>query len=180
MSRVGQNPIPVPENVQVNIDKRSVSVSGPKGELFQSIPASISVREEEEGLVVSRSGNGYRARSLHGLTRSLIANMVVGVTDGFSKTLVIRGTGYRAALSGNNLVLTVGYSHLVEFPIPDNIEIETPSQTRIVVKGADKQRVGQVAAEIRKVRPPEPYHGYGIRYEGEYVRMKEGKSAAGV
>lgn len=177
MSRVGSKPIDVPDKVQVTIDNGVVAVSGPKGELNQDIPRELSVTMDDAQIMVERSGDDRRSKSLHGLIRTLIANMVEGVTEGFSKALIIEGTGYRASLSGRKLILTVGYSHPVEIVPPDTIELETPSQRRIIVRGPDKQLVGQLAAEIRDVRPPEPYHGFGIRYEGERIRRKEGKSA---
>lgn len=178
MSRVGEKPIPVPRGVEIQTSGNLVSVSGPKGKLEKELPQGIEVVEEDGTLAIARRRNDRKTRSLHGLTRTLVANMVHGVSEGFSKALVIHGTGYRAAVSGNSLNLTIGYSHPVEMQIPEGIEIETPSQTRIIVRGADNQQVGQVAADIRQVRPPEPYHGFGIRYDGERVRTKEGKSAA--
>ncbi len=178
MSRVGIQPIDVPEGVDVSLEKDVVRVSGPRGELHQRVPPELTVSRDDGRIVVKRGGDDRRSRSLHGLTRSLIANMVTGVTEGFSKSLVIEGTGYRASLSGTRLVLSVGYSHPVEIAAPDAIEIEVPNQKRIIVRGPDKQLVGQVAAEIRDVRRPEPYHGFGIRYEGERIRRKEGKTAA--
>lgn len=177
MSRVGNRPIDVPDGVQVTIESDVVTVSGPKGELNQDVPREISLTLADGQVVVERSGDARRSRSLHGLIRTLIANMIEGVTEGFSKSLIIEGTGYRASLSGRKLILTVGYSHPVEIVPPESIELETPSQRRIIVRGPDKQLVGQLAAEIRDVRPPEPYHGFGIRYEGERIRRKEGKSA---
>ncbi len=177
MSRLGSMPIEIPQGVSVAIDGKTVQVSGEKGELSHDIPRGISVDQEDSQLVVARSGDDKKSRSMHGLTRSLLQNMVEGVSEGFSKVLIVEGTGYRAAMSGNKLQLTVGYSHPVEISPPDGIDIETPSRTRIIVSGIDKQLVGQVAAKIREVRPPEPYHGHGIRYEGEHIRRKEGKSA---
>ncbi|MFP4199893.1 MAG: 50S ribosomal protein L6 [Clostridia bacterium] len=178
MSRVGEKPIDIPDGVKVGLSGSSVSVSGLKGDLNMEVPQGIGVTENDGVVLVERKRNDRKTRSLHGLIRTLVANMIHGVSQGFSKALVIHGTGYRAAVSGNSLNLTMGYSHPVTIEVPEGIEIETPSATRIVVRGADKQLVGQVAADIRSVRPPEPYHGFGIRYDGERVRMKEGKSAA--
>ncbi len=178
MSRVGEKPIPVPAGVKVDVSGNSVSVAGPKGDLKMDLPYGIGVLEEDGVLLVERVRQDRKTRSLHGLMRTLVANMVHGVSEGFTKALVIHGTGYRAAASGSSLNLTIGYSHPVQMEIPAGIEVETPSPTRIIVRGADKQLVGQVAANIRSVRSPEPYHGFGIRYDGERVRMKEGKSAA--
>jgi len=181
MSRVGKKPIPLPEGVQVQLEGNLVCVKGPKGELSQEIHQDMTVELADQSggreLQVTRPSDNRRHRSLHGLTRTLVANMVEGVTKGFEKVLVIHGTGYRAALSGANLVLSVGYSHPVEISPPKGITVEVPAPTRIVVKGIDKQLVGQTAAHIRAVKEPEPYHGYGIRYEGEHVRRKEGKTA---
>ncbi|MFO7941700.1 MAG: 50S ribosomal protein L6 [Bacillota bacterium] len=178
MSRVGEKPIDMPDGVEIELSGSSVSVSGLKGSLNLLVPQGIGVTEDDGVVLVERKRNDRKTRSLHGLIRTLLANMIHGVSQGFSKALVIHGTGYRAAVSGNSLTLTIGYSHPVVMEIPEGIEIETPSATRMVVRGADKQLVGQVAADIRSVRPPEPYHGFGIRYDGERVRMKEGKSAA--
>ncbi len=178
MSRVGEKPIPVPSGVEVGISNDRVSISGPKGELQQVLPQGVAIREEDGVLTLQRRHNDRKTRALHGLMRTLVANMVHGVSEGFAKALVIHGTGYRAAVSGSTLNITIGFSHPVAMEIPEDLEVETPSPTRIIVRGADKQRVGQLAADIRSIRPPEPYHGFGIRYDGERVRMKEGKSAA--
>ena len=178
MSRIGRKPIPVPDGVEVDVAPGRVSVKGPKGQLEQPISADMSVEREEEGtLTVARPTNRGDHRALHGLTRSLIFNMVEGVTDGFEKRLEIQGVGYRAALSGKTLNLSLGFSHPVAIEAPDGIEFEVPSATEIVVRGIDKQLVGQVAADIRKRRPPEPYKGKGIRYKGENVMRKVGKRA---
>ncbi len=177
MSRIGSKPITVPDAVDVSLEEDSISVSGPKGELARKIPGGITAALEDDHIVVRRDGEDRKAKALHGLTRALLANMVEGVHEGFSKALLIEGTGYRAQMQGKKLVLTVGFSHPVEMEFADTIEIEVPNQRRIVVRGADKQQVGQVAAEIRAVRPPEPYHGHGIRYDGEHIRRKEGKTA---
>jgi large subunit ribosomal protein L6 len=177
MSRIGRTPIPVPSGVEVSIDKSHVVVKGPKGELSRDIVPDISVRKEEGQLVVERPTDAGRHRALHGLTRTLIANMVTGVNEGFSKTLEIVGVGYRAQLKGSDLEIAVGYSHPVTIKPPDGITFEVPMPTRIHVRGIDKQQVGEIAAEIRDVRKPEPYKGKGIRYADEYVRRKAGKAA---
>jgi large subunit ribosomal protein L6 len=177
MSRIGRLPIAVPAGVTVTIDDNNlVTVKGPKGTLSQQINPDISVKLENNEIKVARPSDDKQHRALHGLTRSLINNMVVGVSTGFEKKLEIVGTGYRAQMDGKDLVLNVGYSHPVRFPKMDGIEFETPAPTKITVKGIDKQKVGQVAADIRKTRAPEPYKGKGIRYEGEFVRRKEGKT----
>src|SRR5690349_9471662 len=177
MSRIGKRPIPVPAGVLVSIDPGRVTVSGPKGELRQVVPQRISIAQEEGQIVVTRPTERGEDRALHGLARTLVANMVEGVTNGFEKRLELQGVGYRAALSGSNLELQVGYSHPVRITPRQGIEFEVPAPTQVVVRGIDKQLVGQTAAEIRKVRPPEPYKGKGIRYEGEHVRRKVGKRA---
>jgi large subunit ribosomal protein L6 len=177
MSRIGKQPIDVPAGVTVTIDPGRVTVHGPKGELRQVVPQRIGIEQEEGRIVVTRPTERGPDRSLHGLTRTLVANMVEGVTNGFEKRLEIQGVGYRAALSGTDLELQVGYSHPVKIKPRTGIEFEVPAPTQVIVKGIDKQMVGQTAAEIRKVRPPEPYKGKGIRYEGEYVRRKVGKRA---
>jgi large subunit ribosomal protein L6 len=177
MSRIGKKPIEVPAGVLVAIDPGRVTVSGPRGELRQVVPQRIKIEQEDGSIVVTRPSERGEDRALHGLTRTLIANMVEGVTNGFQKRLEIQGVGYRAALQGTNLELQVGYSHPVRITPRQGIEFEVPTPTQVVVKGIDKQVVGQTAAEIRKVRPPEPYKGKGIRYEGEFVRRKVGKRA---
>jgi large subunit ribosomal protein L6 len=177
VSRIGKAPIPVPAGVIVSVDPGRVTVSGPKGELRQQVPARMAIQQEDGVLTVTRPTERGPDRALHGLTRTLIANMVEGVTNGFEKRLEIQGVGYRAALSGSNLELQVGYSHSVRIVPREGISFEVPIPTQIVVRGIDKQVVGQTAAEIRKVRPPEPYKGKGIRYEGEFVRRKVGKRA---
>jgi large subunit ribosomal protein L6 len=177
MSRIGRQPIEVPAGVTVTIDPGRVTVHGPKGELRQVVPQRMSIQQEDGQIVVTRPTERGPDRSLHGLTRTLVANMVEGVTNGFEKRLEIQGVGYRAALSGTDLELQVGYSHPVKIVPRKGIEFEVPTPTQVVVKGIDKQMVGQTAAEIRKVRPPEPYKGKGIRYEGEFVRRKVGKRA---
>jgi large subunit ribosomal protein L6 len=177
MSRIGRQPITVPAGVTVMIEPESVSVKGPKGELSERVPRDIEVVQDGERLLVSRPTDRGEHRALHGLTRSLVANMVQGVTDGYEKRLEIQGVGYRAQMKGKNIELAVGYSHPVPIEAPNGIEFEVPQPTRIVVKGISKQQVGETAAIIRKQRPPEPYKGKGIRYEGEYVARKVGKRA---
>jgi large subunit ribosomal protein L6 len=177
MSRIGRKPIPVPAGVTVTIEPELVKVNGPKGELSERIHRDITVEQNDTELLVSRPTDRGEHRALHGLTRSLVANMVIGVTDGYTKTLEIQGVGYRAALKGRDLELALGYSHPVSIAAPDGIEFEVPQPTRVIVKGISKQAVGEIAANIRKQRPPEPYKGKGIRYEGEYVARKVGKRA---
>ena len=177
MSRIGKKPIEVPSGVLVSVDPGRVTVSGPKGELRQEVPQRMQIAQEEGTITVTRPTERGEDRALHGLTRSLVANMVEGVTKGFEKRLEIQGVGYRAALKGDDLELQVGYSHNVTIKPRTGITFEVPVPTQVVVKGTDKQQVGQTAAEIRKVRPPEPYKGKGIRYEGEYVARKVGKRA---
>jgi large subunit ribosomal protein L6 len=177
MSRIGRKPIPVPSGVTVSISPEEVRVNGPRGELSERIHRDITVAQEGEELVVTRPTDRGEHRALHGLYRSLVANMVEGVTEGYVKTLEIQGVGYRAALKGKDLELALGYSHAVPIKAPDGIEFEVPQPTRVIVKGISKQLVGEVAANIRKQRPPEPYKGKGIRYEGEYVARKVGKRA---
>jgi large subunit ribosomal protein L6 len=177
MSRIGKQPISVPDGVEITIEPEVVKVKGPKGELEERVSRDIGVAQENGEIVVTRSTNRGEHRALHGLTRSLIANMVEGVTNGYEKRLEIQGVGYRAQLQGSKLVLALGYSHPVELNAPDGIDFEVPQPTRITVRGISKQAVGEVAAIIRKQRPPEPYKGKGIRYEGEYVARKVGKRA---
>jgi large subunit ribosomal protein L6 len=177
MSRIGKSPIALPAGVSVSISPGRVMVNGPLGELSQQVPQRIKVEENDGQLIVTRPTERGDDRALHGLTRSLVANMVEGVTKGFAKTLEIQGVGYRASMRGTDLELNVGYSHPVVKKAPQGITFEVPQPTQVIVKGIDKQKVGQVAAEVRAVRPPEPYKGKGIRYEGEYVRRKVGKRA---
>ena len=177
MSRIGRKPIEIPAGVTVSVDPGRVQVAGPLGTLQQQVPTRMTVAQEEGTVVVTRPTERGEDRALHGLTRTLIANMVEGVTKGFEKRLEIQGVGYRAALRGTDLELQVGYSHPVTIKPRTGISFEVPAPTQIVVKGTDKQQVGQTAAEIRKVRPPEPYKGKGIRYDGEFVRRKVGKRA---
>ncbi len=177
MSRIGKKPIPVPAGVTVTVEPDVVRVAGPRGDLSERKARAIEVRQEGDELLVTRPTDRGEHRALHGLTRSLVANMVQGVTEGFSKTLEIQGVGYRAQLKGKNLELALGYSHPISIPAPEGIEFEVPQPTRVIVKGISKQLVGETAANIRKQRPPEPYKGKGIRYEGEYVARKVGKRA---
>jgi large subunit ribosomal protein L6 len=177
MSRIGRLPIPVPSGVTVSIEPELVRVNGPRGELSERVPRAITIEQDEGELRVTRPTDRGEHRALHGLTRSLVANMVIGVTDGYEKRLEIQGVGYRAQLRGRDLELALGYSHPVSIKAPDGIEFEVPQPTRVVVKGNSKQQVGELAANIRKQRPPEPYKGKGIRYEGEYVARKVGKRA---
>lgn len=177
MSRIGKLPVSIPGGVTITVDEGNVvTVKGPKGSLTQTLSPEMKIEEENGVVHVSRPSDDKKHRALHGLTRSLLHNMVVGTTEGFAKNLEIVGVGYRAQLSGKNLVLNVGYSHPVEITPPEGITFEVPAPTKIFVKGIDKQVVGQVAADIRAVRSPEPYKGKGIRYENEVVRRKEGKT----
>lgn len=177
MSRVGLAPIAIPSGVTVDIGKGTLSVKGPKGELTRSFPEEISVERSDEELRVTRGRETREARALHGLFRSLIANMIEGVTNGYEKRLEIHGVGYRAQKQGSDIELSVGFSHTVKKIAPAGIEFEVPQPTRITVRGIDKELVGQVAAEIRAIKKPEPYKAKGIRYEGEHVRRKGGKAA---
>jgi large subunit ribosomal protein L6 len=179
MSRIGKQPVTIPSGVDVTIDGSRVTVTGPKGTLAQSLHPDMRLSLDDGTLRVERPSDGRLHRSLHGLTRSLIANMVEGVTNGFEKRLEIVGVGYRAAMKGSDLEMALGFSHPVPFRAPEGIEFEVPAPNRIVIRGIDKQQVGEVAADIRKIRKPEPYKGKGIRYEGEYVRKKAGKAAKG-
>lgn len=177
MSRIGLQPISIPDGVEVNIDGTSVHVKGPKGELKQGFRPEISIKEDDGSLLLSRESDEPQVRALHGLTRALLNNMVVGTSEGFEKNLEVHGVGYRAELQGSTLILSVGFSHKVEVHPPDGIQFEVDTRARTIkVTGIDKQLVGQVAADIRLVRKPEPYKGKGIRYKGEYVRRKAGKA----
>lgn len=176
MSRIGKNPVSVPDGVEVGVDGNEVRVKGPRGEVTQILPAEIDVRLEDGEVIVSRPTDQARHKALHGLSRSLVANMVEGVTEGFTKRLEIVGVGYRAEASGRTVRLALGFSHPIEYAVPEGIEVKTPSPTSVEISGADKQMVGQVAAELRAYRPTEPYKGKGIRYEGEQVRRKAGKT----
>ena len=177
MSRIGRKPIPVPAGVEVDIRPGTVSVKGPKGSLEERISPDITVVAEDGVLRVSRPSDRSDHRALHGLTRSLVANMVIGVTDGYERRLEIQGVGYRAALRGSDLEMQLGFSHPVKVAAPDGITFDVPAPTQVVVRGISKQQVGEIAAQIRKWRPPEPYKGKGIRYEGERVQLKVGKRA---
>jgi large subunit ribosomal protein L6 len=177
VSRIGRKPISVPTGVTISVEPDVVRVHGPRGELFERVHRDITVAQDGDVLTVSRPTDRGEHRALHGLTRSLVANMVEGVTNGYAKALEIQGVGYRAQLRGRDLELALGYSHPVSIKAPEGIEFEVPSPTRVVVKGISKQVVGEVAANVRKQRPPEPYKGKGIRYEGEHVARKVGKRA---
>jgi large subunit ribosomal protein L6 len=177
MSRIGKKPIEVPSDVTVSLDGTKVTVKGPKGELSREFHQDMIIKLEDNTVVVERPSDNKLHRSLHGTTRSVISNMIEGVKNGYEKALELIGVGYRATKSGSKLVLNVGYSHPVEITPEQGIEIDVPANTKVIVRGIDKERVGAIAANIRDVRPPEPYKGKGIRYEGEYVRRKEGKSA---
>ncbi len=177
MSRIGKLPVPVPSGVEVSVDGAVVTVKGPKGSLTHTVASPIIVEKGDGVLDVKRPDDERLSRSLHGLTRTLVNNMVIGVTEGYEKRLEIQGVGYRAALKGKNIELTVGFSHSVSIEAPEGIDFEVPQPTRIIVRGISKQAVGEVAANIRKKRPPEPYKGKGVRYQGEYVARKVGKRA---
>ncbi len=176
MSRIGKMPVTVPSGVDVKIDGQSVTVKGSKGELARTFHERVGVEMDDGELRVTRPDDARESKALHGLSRALLSNMVVGVSEGFTKNLEIQGVGYRAALKGKDIELQVGFSHTVTVPAPDGVTFEVPEPTKITVSGIDKELVGQVAANIRKVRPPEPYKGKGIRYAGEYVRRKAGKA----
>ena len=176
MSRIGKKPIEIPAGVTVTINGSEVAVKGPKGELSRTFNSDLTISVEENVLTVTRPSDAKEHRALHGTTRAVISNMVEGVSKGFEKTLELIGVGYRAQKQGNKLVLSVGYSHPVEFDVEQGLEVEVPANTKIIIKGINKERVGALAADVRQVRPPEPYKGKGIRYEGEFVRRKEGKT----
>ncbi len=175
MSRIGKKPVGIPDGVQMTIDGQTVTAKGPKGELSVALVDDVSVAMGEEGVVVQPVGASKRARSMWGMSRTLVDNIVTGVSNGFEKRLEINGVGYRAILQGRTLQLALGYSHDVNFPIPEGIDIQCPKPTEVIVSGIDKQKVGQVAAEIRRFRPPEPYKGKGVKYADEYIFRKEGK-----
>jgi large subunit ribosomal protein L6 len=177
MSRIGAKPIPIPDGVRVVIDGRSVRVQGPKGALSQPVPSGLAVAVRDNQVVVARGGDQRTLRALHGLTRSLLANMVRGVTDGFERRLEIVGIGYRAQMQGKNIQLALGYSHPIVFPLPDGVSAEIDRQTAITLRGADKALLGQTAANLRALRKPDPYKGKGIRYSEEVIRRKVGKKA---
>lgn len=179
MSRIGNKPIAIPAGVDVKIEGSVVTAKGPKGELKNTFNEAMSIVMENNQIVVSRPTDNKEHRSLHGLTRTLIANMIEGVANGYKKELEVNGVGYRAQKQGNNLVMNLGYSHQVIMPEVDGITIEVPNNNSIIISGPDKQKVGQFAAEVREKRPPEPYKGKGIKYVGEYIRRKEGKAAKG-
>lgn len=176
MSRIGKNPVPVPSGVTVTIDGSRITVKGPKGELSRELPASMQLSQENGTIVVSRPSDEPQHKSLHGLTRTLIANMIEGVTKGYSRTLEITGVGYKAEPRPYGLQLALGYSHQIEFKAPPGIKLTTPNPTTVVVEGSSKELVGQVAAEIRSLRKPEPYKGKGVKYQGEQIRRKAGKA----
>lgn len=178
MSRIGKLPIAIPQDVNVIIEGNVVTIKGPKGQMTKEFHKDMAITHEENNIIVRRPSDEKLHRSLHGLTRTLVSNMVEGVTKGFQKTLELVGVGYRAAKQGNKIVLTVGYSHPVEIEPNEGLDIEVPIPTRVIVKGMDKEQVGALAANIRKVREPEPYKGKGIKYEGEYIRRKVGKTGA--
>jgi len=177
MSRIGRRPVPILKGVKVEQANGTLKVKGPKGELALDVHRDLKVVVEEQEVRVERSSDEKKDKALHGLTRALIANMVKGVTDGFSKTLEIVGVGYRADLKGKGITLQLGYSHPINYQAVEGVKLECPNQTTIVISGADKQKVGQTAAEIRSLRPPEPYKGKGIKYQGEHIRRKAGKTA---
>jgi large subunit ribosomal protein L6 len=177
MSRIGKMPVPIPKGIEVKQSKRHLTVKGPKGELALDVHQDMKVVVDEGEIRVERPSDEKQHRALHGLTRSLVANMVQGVSEGFSKTLEIVGVGYRADAKGKGIVLNLGFSHTIDYEPVEGVSLECPNQTTIVVSGADKQKVGQTAAEIRSFRPPEPYKGKGVRYQGERVRRKAGKTA---
>ncbi|MSR36994.1 MAG: 50S ribosomal protein L6 [Gemmatimonadetes bacterium] len=177
MSRIGKKPVNLPKGVDVSVKKQTVRVKGPKGDLTMNIHPALSVKVDAGTVVVERPSDSAQHKALHGLTRTLIANMVGGVTEGYQRALEIVGVGYKAERSGKGIKLSVGFSHTVQYDAPAGVTIETPNPTTVIIKGADKQMVGQVASEIRAVQPPEPYKGKGIRYQGEQVRRKAGKTA---
>ena len=177
MSRIGKKPISLPNGVEVTINGQDVTVKGPKGTLSMTVNSDMAVKVEENTLEVERPSESKTHRTIHGTTRALLNNLVVGVSEGFSKKLVMKGVGYRAQLQGNKLVLQAGYSHPVEMPVPEGLTVEVPKNTEMIISGIDKQLVGEFSANVRAVRPPEPYLGKGIRYVDEYVRRKEGKTA---
>ena len=176
MSRIGKLPVPIPKGVKIAVGKSDVSVEGPKGKLLQEIQPEIVVKIAEEQVIVSRKNDSKRARALHGLYRKLISNMIIGVTDGFSKTLLVNGVGYRVEDKGKSLLFSLGYSNPVEYSLEEGLTATLEGNNKLTLSGIDKQQVGQACAEIRSIRPPEPYKGKGVRYEGEYVRRKIGKA----
>jgi large subunit ribosomal protein L6 len=175
MSRIGKKPVPIPSGVTASVDGQHVAVKGPKGELKHVLVDEVIAKLEDGGIEVAPRDDTQAARAMWGMSRTLVANLVTGVTEGFTKKLEITGVGYRAAVQGSNVQLQLGYSHDILFPIPEGIQVQCPKPTEIVISGIDKQKVGQVAAEIRRFRPPEPYKGKGVRYAGEFILRKEGK-----
>ncbi|MBL6761327.1 MAG: 50S ribosomal protein L6 [PS1 clade bacterium] len=175
MSRIGKRPVAVPEGVEINLNGHNVAAKGPKGELAVKLSDLVEVAQNDDGVTVSSVDKSQSARSHWGLSRSMVQNIVTGVSEGFSRKLELKGVGYRAQMQGKTLKLSLGFSHDIDFPVPEGIDVECPSQTEILVSGIDKQKVGQVASEIRGYRPPEPYKGKGVHYQGEYVFRKEGK-----
>jgi large subunit ribosomal protein L6 len=175
MSRIGKKPVPIPSGVTASVDGQQVAVKGPKGELKHVLVDEVIAKLEDGGIEVAPRDDTQAARAMWGMSRTLVANLVTGVTEGFTKKLEITGVGYRAAVQGSNVQLQLGYSHDILFPIPEGIQVQCPKPTEIVITGIDKQKVGQVAAEIRRFRPPEPYKGKGVRYAGEFILRKEGK-----
>ena len=175
MSRIGKKPVTIPNGVEVTLDGQNVAVKGPKGELSVTLSDKVSVAKDDAGITVAPVDKSIKARSFWGLSRSLVENIVVGVSAGFDRKLELQGVGYRAQVQGQTLKLALGFSHDIDFPVPEGIKVECPSQTEIVISGTDKQKVGQVASEIRSYRPPEPYKGKGIRYHDEIIIKKEGK-----
>jgi len=175
MSRIGKRPVAIPSGVTANIDGKTLSVKGPKGTLTMGLSDLIDYKVEDEGISVMPANDTQKARAFWGMQRTMVSNLVEGVTEGFSKTLQISGVGYRASTQGNKLKLQLGYSHDVDLDVPEGLDVKTPDQTTIIVSGIDKQKVGQFAAEIRRWRKPEPYKGKGIKYQGEYIFRKEGK-----
>ena len=179
MSRIGKLPVAIPAGVEVNVEGSTVTVKGPQGTLSRTMNSNMSIKMEDNTVVVTRPNDNKENRSLHGLTRTLIANMIEGVNTGYKKELEINGIGYRAAMAGTNLEMNIGFSHKVIMAQPEGIKIEVPSPNKIIISGPDKQKVGQFAAEVREKRPPEPYKGKGIKYVDEYIRRKEGKTGKG-
>jgi large subunit ribosomal protein L6 len=175
MSRIGKKPVPVPKGVQASVDGQTITAKGPKGELSVSLVDDVAVEMGDGGISVAPRDESQKARAMWGMSRTMVQNIVTGVTEGFEKRLEITGVGYRAQVQGKNLSLALGYSHDVNYPVPEGIQVVCPRPTEIVVSGIDKQRVGQVAAEIRRYRPPEPYKGKGVKYAGEFIFRKEGK-----
>lgn len=176
MSRIGKIPVKVPDKINVTIEKNHITVKGPKGQLSRIIPDNVVLNKENDKIQVSAKDTSMKSQQIYGLYRRLIANMIQGVTEGFQKKLSLQGVGYRSQVQGKKLILSVGFSHQVEIPTPEGITISVEANTNVLVSGIDKELVGQVAANIRSIRPPEPYKGKGIRYEGEYVRQKVGKA----